>query len=68
LHEGLGARLMIALYRSGRTGDALRVYRTVRTSLVEELGIEPGHEVQLVQQAILAADNEALARADLWTL
>jgi DNA-binding SARP family transcriptional activator len=68
LHEGLGARLMIALYRSGRTGDALRAYRTLRTSLVDELGVEPGHEVQLVQQAILAADNEALARADLWTL
>jgi hypothetical protein len=40
----------------------------LRTSLVDELGVEPGHEVQLVQQAILAADNEALARADLWTL
>lgn len=68
LHEGLGARLMIALYRSGRTGDALRAYRNMRDSLVEELGVEPGHEAQLVHQAILAADNEALARADLWTL
>jgi DNA-binding SARP family transcriptional activator len=67
-NERLGARLMIAMYRSGRTGDALRAYRALRDSHIEQLGVEPGHELQLVQQAVLAADNEALARTDLWTL
>lgn len=68
LYEDLWLRLMIALYRSGRTGDALRTYRSVRDLLMAELGVEPGQELQLVQQAILAADTAAIVdRMDLWT-
>jgi DNA-binding SARP family transcriptional activator len=47
---------MLALYRSGRQGEALRAYRAFRDMLVEELGIEPTPELQRLQRAILAAD------------
>ncbi|MFE3696171.1 BTAD domain-containing putative transcriptional regulator, partial [Streptomyces sp. NPDC059129] len=42
LRETLHAHLMVALYRTGRGSDALRVYGRLRRSLVEELGVEPG--------------------------
>lgn len=68
LNEGLHSRLMIALYRCGRTSDALRVYRAIRDLMVEEIGTEPGLEIRRVQQAVLAADPVALEHSDLWTL
>ena len=40
--EGLRAQLMLALYRSERQADALKAYQDARTTLVDELGIEPG--------------------------
>lgn len=51
--EPLHGRLMLALYRSGRTAEALACYRKVRRTLVEELGIEPGQELNDLEQAIL---------------
>jgi DNA-binding SARP family transcriptional activator len=56
-HEGLHARLMIALSLSGRTSDALTVYRGLRQSLIRELGVEPNRQLQSVHQAVLAADQ-----------
>jgi hypothetical protein len=47
---------MLALYRSGRQADALHVYREGRAKLVEQLGIEPGHELQELERAILRQD------------
>ena len=56
LRERLRAQLMLALYRSGRQADALRAYRDARATLVEEIGIEPGSELQQLQEAILRQD------------
>jgi predicted ATPase/DNA-binding SARP family transcriptional activator len=54
--ERLRGQLMLALYRSGRQADALRIYREARQTLVAELGIEPGAELQRLERAILSHD------------
>jgi DNA-binding SARP family transcriptional activator/streptogramin lyase len=56
LRERLRAQLMLALYRSGRQAEALRVYADGRRSLVDELGLDPGPELQQLEQAILRQD------------
>ncbi len=54
--ERLLGQLMLALYRSGRQGDALEAYREARRRRVDELGLEPGRGLQELQRAILAQD------------
>jgi YVTN family beta-propeller protein len=56
LRERLRGQLMLALYRSGRQAEALEVYQDARRTLVDELGLEPGEELQRLQRAILAHD------------
>jgi len=56
LRERLRGQLMLALYRSGRQGDALAAYRAARRTLVEELGIEPGRSLRVLEAAILRQD------------
>ncbi|MFF7642781.1 BTAD domain-containing putative transcriptional regulator [Streptomyces canus] len=56
-HENLHAQYMLALYRSGRTAQALDVYQDLNRRLVEELGIEPSHKLRSLQTAVLAEDR-----------
>ncbi|MFJ6757516.1 BTAD domain-containing putative transcriptional regulator [Streptomyces sp. NPDC091273] len=51
--ENLYAYLMVALYRSGRTTEALATYGRLRRNLVEDHGIEPAPRLQRLQHAIL---------------
>ncbi|MGW3728467.1 AfsR/SARP family transcriptional regulator [Streptomyces sp. NPDC000851] len=66
-NERLHGLLMIALFLSGRSGEALQVYRNMRRRLVDELGIEPGDELRLVHQIVLDSDRAALEHAGMWT-
>lgn len=53
LNEWFHARLIDALHRSGRRGDALRAYLDVRGVLDRELGLEPSADLQRMQQEVL---------------
>ncbi|HEY5836865.1 AfsR/SARP family transcriptional regulator [Streptomyces sp.] len=66
-NEHLRALLMIALFLSGRSGDALQVYRSARECLIDELGIEPGEDLRLVHQVVLDSDPAALDNVRMWT-
>ena len=52
--ERLAGQLMTALYRSGRQSHALEVYQRTRKHLSQELGLEPGPALRLLQSQILA--------------
>ena len=54
LREDVWALLVTALYRSGRTADALGAYRTARQHLVRDLGLEPGPVLRELERDILA--------------
>lgn len=57
LHEEFYQKLMLALYRSGRRADALRVYQSARDTLKGELGLEPSWPLRQLQQKILMVDS-----------
>lgn len=56
MHENLCAQYMLALYRSGRQWRAMEVFKHLRDTLVNELGVEPSSRLQHLQRAILNSD------------
>ena len=62
LNEWLHARLIEALHRSGRRGEALLAFQSVRKILDEELGLEPSAELRQLQQDVLMGEMPVAAR------
>jgi DNA-binding SARP family transcriptional activator len=56
LHEQTRGQLMTALHVAGRTADALAAFREARRMAIEELGVEPGPDLQQVHAAILSGE------------
>jgi len=56
LREWFWHQRLLALYRSGRQAEALRAYRELRSTLIDQLGIEPGSELRELETQILRQD------------
>jgi DNA-binding SARP family transcriptional activator len=54
--ERLAGLLMLALYRSGRQGEALQAFQAARRALADELGIDPGRSLRQLEAGILRQD------------
>lgn len=60
-HENLWAQLVLALHRAGRTAEALRECRRLRTLLIE-IGLEPAEEIlRLESQIAVSAPGLAVS-------
>ncbi|MEO3875793.1 BTAD domain-containing putative transcriptional regulator [Nonomuraea sp. B12E4] len=64
LRERLAYLMMAALHQDGRRADALEVFRDARRRLVDELGIEPGRELQDLHQQMLREEAPEALTAD----
>jgi DNA-binding SARP family transcriptional activator len=65
-HEGLVAHLMLALYRSGRRGDALASYRRLHDTLSQEYGLEPSPQLRRLQRSMLVSERGSSEPLDSW--
>ncbi len=54
--ERITRQLMIALYRSGRQSEALSAFEDARSRLASEVGIDPGSQLQALEQLVLRHD------------
>jgi DNA-binding SARP family transcriptional activator len=60
LRDSFQAKLILALYRSGRQVDALRAYQAHREYLMDEIGVDPPPELAELEARILAHDESLL--------
>jgi DNA-binding SARP family transcriptional activator/tetratricopeptide (TPR) repeat protein/DNA-binding transcriptional regulator YiaG len=56
-HEGLHARLILALAARGEQAAALECFAAVRTQLITDLGIEPGPQLRRAQALVLDGEH-----------
>jgi DNA-binding SARP family transcriptional activator len=63
LREEAWRLLALALYQSGRQGDALAALRRARARLAEELGVDPGPALRELEDGILAQAVHLSVRA-----
>ncbi|PRY49008.1 putative ATPase [Geodermatophilus tzadiensis] len=63
LRENLTSSLMLALYRSGRQGDALAAAAALRRTLADELGLDPSPAVLELEHRVLLQDPALSAAA-----
>jgi DNA-binding SARP family transcriptional activator len=64
IQEGLWALLIRALRDAGRQAEALDAYTQARAVIADELGVDPGAELQRLYQQILADDAGPQAAAE----
>ena len=62
LRERLWALLMRALEEAGRRAEALETYSRAREVIADELGVDPGSELQRLYAELLASDASPAAR------
>ncbi|MBO4253530.1 AfsR/SARP family transcriptional regulator [Streptomyces griseorubiginosus] len=63
LIEAFHGQLMLALYRSDRRAEALRVFQQLRETLDRELGITPCRQLHELHQQILADEESRVPAA-----
>lgn len=63
LRENAWRQWALALYRSGRQGDALAVLRRARRTLADELGVDPGPGLRRLEADVLAQAPHLTPRA-----
>lgn len=56
MSENFSTKYLLALYRSGEQWRALAVFKRLRESMVDELGVEPSANAQRLHMAILRSD------------
>ncbi|WP_158566952.1 BTAD domain-containing putative transcriptional regulator [Actinomadura craniellae] len=66
LREDAWRLLGLALYRTGRQGDALAALRRARAALAEDLGVDPGPALQRLEADILAQSPALDHRPTAW--
>ncbi|MEU9087362.1 BTAD domain-containing putative transcriptional regulator [Streptomyces sp. NPDC048357] len=65
--ERARGHLMLALHRAGRHAEALEVFAQGRQALADELGVEPGPELQALHVSILRASGDATCHTSALT-
>jgi DNA-binding SARP family transcriptional activator len=63
LRERLTGSLMLALHASGRSGEATLAFQATRRRLRDELGLDPGRELQDLHRRILQGDATLIGAA-----